>query len=1226
MDVKKIFHTFVFGFFLLVIAGFSGGLGVASVVVYQVFWGDHSALKKTTILARINEETTIYTLDGKTRIGAFFNNSHRTYVPIEEVPAHMLRAMVASEDKNFYNHYGIDPIAISSAFWDGVRRGFRFRRGGSTITQQTVKNIMDRREHTFQRKFKEMIRALQLERLYTKNEILEFYLNQFHVTANGNGIGIAAKYYFNKSVEDLSLVEAAFISGSVKAPDKYNPFTKYTKEKRALAWQRADERKNYVLRRMYEQGWISEEELKVGWETTVPFSKGKFTSKEVALVQLIKGQLDKKEILEALELDSIKDLNHAGLKIFTTIDAELQKQGQLAMRRNLSRLEYIIEDFKVEDPKRFKTLRSLEENQFAFGKVAKIHKGRKKDAYLEIDFGLPLGVASYDSLERTAKILNLPTYKGAPFHIKQILNTLKVGDVVLAEVLTYDKETQRAEIELKAYPKVNGGMIAVEQGEVRAVVSGFEAKGFNRAVFARRQPGSTFKSLVYLAGLQMGWSLVDKLDNERRLFPFQGHFYYPRPDHASPYENVSMVWAGTKSENVASIYLAAHLLDKLNFGEFKKLLKHMNLMPNKGESVSDYHFRVSKAVGVQLNSDGIREHLLIKAIHDLKPDLVFSGDTKIFMTLSKLWWGQNYLPELKKLYDEEEEELKPKERAARVKMLFFSYHRLKRLSEELEKDWDALRELISSKGPETAFFDEATKEILERFRVLPGSSSRPSLAYFRFLPEEDAFMKENMEEIEVERKPPGRPLNALDMQMIWGESGGFGQANIPMSDVKLSGKVAQKYLPLIASNLENRHASVMALEEPYGIYRYFNHHDFRIVLGLKYLVSLSRAMGVYSDLEPVLSYPLGTNVVSVAEVAKIYQTFVDGKTYRFYEQGPQNQLNFIKRIEDREGNVLFEPEREEFQLFSPCLASQMAEILGKVVTHGTGRRARGELQIPIQEEDKERGLKEITMRVPAYGKTGTTNDYTTAYFAGFIPYPTVTRSPLALENSYVIASYVGYDLNETMRRGPYRISGAYGALPVWSDFGKALLEYKKYTEFVDKLDLSLYKKRVWPLSEHRCGEGMAVDLPRGSVLGKPEGILEVYKYTDFSREGEAFINEFARNASVQSILRIPMRGGLPKRQFELFAQPKEDDGSDEVEFSSENDRDQDGGAAVSGEKDDEDGVLDISLRRGEGSEGVKKSEDDGEVEDLNPLGLDVDEKKEGSKKGQGDSFTEDELW
>src|SRR5690606_31312190 len=114
------------------------------------------------------------------------------------------------------------------------------------ITQQTVKNIMGDWEFSFRRKIREAIAAFQLERLYTKRQILEFYLNQFYVSGNGNGIGIAARYYFNKDVRDLDLVESAFIAGSVKGPSAYDPFIKFTKEQRERAIKAAFDRKNYV--------------------------------------------------------------------------------------------------------------------------------------------------------------------------------------------------------------------------------------------------------------------------------------------------------------------------------------------------------------------------------------------------------------------------------------------------------------------------------------------------------------------------------------------------------------------------------------------------------------------------------------------------------------------------------------------------------------------------------------------------------------------------------------------------------------------------------------------------------------------------------------------------------------------------------------------------------------------------------------------------------------------
>ena len=127
---------------------------------------------------------------------------------------------------------------------------------------------------------------------------------------------------------------------------------------------------------MYEQGWLTAEELKEAWKKSVPFNKGKFRTQEVALVSLVRGQLDKPEILEALNMDSIHELNHAGLKIFTTLDYNLQNKAQLDMRMNLSRLEEILTGFNVEQPSKFKPQRSLEEKQFYYGKITKIIKGK----------------------------------------------------------------------------------------------------------------------------------------------------------------------------------------------------------------------------------------------------------------------------------------------------------------------------------------------------------------------------------------------------------------------------------------------------------------------------------------------------------------------------------------------------------------------------------------------------------------------------------------------------------------------------------------------------------------------------------------------------------------------------------------------------------------------------------------------------------------------------------
>lgn len=1121
--------------FLAVLLALAGA-GVLSLLVlggfttYLVYFGDVSELKKSTILARINEETTLYTLDEQTKIGSIFDDAHRSYVTIDQVPEHMIQAMVAAEDKNFFQHFGVDPTAIALAFGEGVQNGFRFKRGGSSITQQTVKNIMDHREHSFKRKIKELIRSFQLERMYSKQQILEFYLNQFHVTANGKGIGIAARYYFNKDVKELNLVEAAFIAGSVKAPNKYNPFVKYTREDKEEAWNNANWRKNYVLRRMYEQSWIKEDEFKVAFNEKVPFNQGKFRTQEVALVSLIRGQLDKKEILEVLDMESIAELNHAGLKVYTTIDQKLQDAAQLQMRRNLSRLEMILDDYKVEDKKLYRSLRDLEVNQFYYGKVEKVIKGKTPEVH--IDFGLPKGVIGTDALIRTAKILSIPTYRPYEDHLKEVMDRIKVGDIVFVEVLEYNEETHQAVLELKKRPNVNGGLIAIDEGEVRAVVSGFDSQGFNRAVFATRQPGSVFKSVVFFAALQLGWTILDRIDNERRIFPFQGKFYLPRPDHSSPYEDVSIVWAGVKSENLATVYLTAHLLDKLNFEEFKELLNSMNLMPLEGEAPRDFHYRVAKETGVQLDNNGVKEFMLARAIEELKPDLIFSGRMELLREVSKIWWGRGYMTELQNIFRLDDGDVSDRERNLRIDLVKKNWERLSTLALDARQDWKLLASRVAASGPESLFTDPQTLGLVARFRVL-SSGHRPALGYVKELPGEEFKPGAKGKLVNID-PPVGRPLNPLDAQAIWGGGG------VSLEDVNLGGFLPLRYYDRIAQSMEDLYQGVISQKDQYSLYQYFNHHDFRIIVGLRYLSNLSRAMGVYSKLEPVMSFGLGTNDVSVAEVAKVYQTFANGKIYRFYKDGPDNQLNFIRRIEDRDGNLLYEPKRQEFQLVDPCYAAQMSEILRKVVTHGTGRRARGELYLeyPIEGQPADKARR---IGVPAYGKTGTTNDYVTAYFAGFVPFPVKPNEALEpMVHTHVIASYVGYDHNKTMRRGGFRISGAYGALPIWTDYAKAMIKETGYQKMLDPTEPAMANIQVWPTRTHSCSAPVAVDLPQGLVMqGGGDG--DTFEFTNFEKEGETFQNEFARSASVRSYVNLAtvLSGGsrVPRRAFQPFLKP-----------------------------------------------------------------------------------------
>jgi membrane peptidoglycan carboxypeptidase len=1107
-----------------VVGAIGGGLGVTSVILFSVWFGDDSHLKKTTIMARINEETTVYCLDESTPIGSFFSNEHRRYVSIEEIPKHMVNALVAAEDKNFFSHGGVDPQAIFKAIAEGLKTG-KFR-GGSTLTQQTVKNIMDDWEYSLRRKINEAIAALQLEKLYSKQQILEFYLNQFHVSGNGSGIGIAAKYYFNKEVADLDVVESAFIAGSVKGPSKYDPYLKYTKERREQAVRDAFDRKNYVLKRMYEQGWLSQEEFKEAFERPVPFNRGSFRSSEVALVSLIRNQVSQKEVMDILGIETVDELNNAGLKIFTTIDCKLQERAQLGMRRNLSRLETILAGFQPEKAENFRRLRDLEVNQFYYGKVEEIKGNEKKDAHLKVSFGLSSGIVPYEALVRYAKLLDLPLQQGHEVQLKKLLQTIKRDDVIFVEVKEYDKDKHEAILELQKTPKVNGGLVALDKGEVRVAVSGFDTIGFNRAVFARRQPGSVFKSVVYYAAMQLGWNILDIVDNERQIFPYQARFYFPRPDHISPYRSASMVWSGTTSENLASVALANRLVDKLNLEQFKDLMAQMDLAPKPGESAPDFHFRVAKATGVQLDNDGVKEFQLKRAIEDVTPDLVFKGGNDVIRALEKMWWGKGYIGELQALHSRQgTADMPPLENALRINLVKNNFLRMKTLSSMAEADFDAIAARVQSKGPEGALADPTLKAAWSNFRVLPTQGSKPALGYLPVLEgERPKIVTERFDYIEKLATIQGRALNALDVEAIWLNE------MVQKGEIRLNGTLPAADFTRLEKSVEDHFQSVMNAATPYDLNRYFEHHDFRIALGLNYLTEMVKAMGVMSKVDPVQSFPLGTNDVTAAEVAKIYQTFVEGKIYRFYENGPPNQINFIRRIEDRHGEVVFEPKRREAMVSIPEYSDQMREILKRVVTHGTGRRARGELYVDLaapvdpQAKGPVKSSESTKVRVQAFGKTGTTNDYTNAYFAGFFPVPPAKGAPLDFSHYHSIASYVGYDLNKMMRRGAIKVSGAIGALPAWIEYAKGMIDIMKYRDQLDELDINVVKRGEWPMKYDNKTAALNVDLPRGIIFSGNENGDEVFATTNIDKTGESFENEFAVGNTVRGIIRVPGDG------------------------------------------------------------------------------------------------------
>ena len=267
------------------------------------------------------------------------DRERRRLVSIDQVPQHVISAVLAAEDSRFYQHRGLDPWGILRAVYTNLRH-VSIRQGGSTITQQLAKNYFLTPERTFFRKLKELFMSLTIEAMYEKDEILEIYLNEIYLGQKAseaiNGIGEASFFYFDKPVEELSLIEGATIACLIRAPNYYSP---YADKKRC------QKRRNLVLNAMYDKGWISEQELEIALLSPVIAAGFEFYGKKAPyLMDYLSYQLTR--------LYSPQDLSSLGLSIYTTLDTQVQMAAEKALKNGLVRLEKSNPALNRADPKK----------------------------------------------------------------------------------------------------------------------------------------------------------------------------------------------------------------------------------------------------------------------------------------------------------------------------------------------------------------------------------------------------------------------------------------------------------------------------------------------------------------------------------------------------------------------------------------------------------------------------------------------------------------------------------------------------------------------------------------------------------------------------------------------------------------------------------------------------------------------------------------------------------
>jgi penicillin-binding protein 1A len=444
--------------------------------------------------------TRIHAADGS--LLAEYARERRLYLPIQAIPKLVINAFVSAEDKNFYEHGGLDFSGIArAAFFYAENYGSNRRpQGASTITQQVAKNFLLTNEVSFQRKIKEALLALRIERTYPKDKILELYLNEIYLGMGAYGVAAASLLYFDKSVHELSIAEAAYLAGLPKAPNNYNPFRQR---------ERAIERRNYVIDRMVEDEYVTAqdgEKAKKEPLTVTPRPTGAHVYEAEYFAEEVRREI--------YERYGEKKLYEGGLSVRTTLDPKLQEFARKALMDGLVHYDegdgwrgpVSKIDISGDWGSKLAEVKSLADiSPWRMAVVLEIG-----DQSARIGLQPPREPSGNVSRERQVGILPLEGVKWAlkadrkgPPRISQVLQS---GDVIYVEPLGQDSTGYR----LRQLPEASGAMVVMDPntGRVLALVGGFsyDQSQFNRATQALRQPGSSFKPLVYAAALDNGYT------------------------------------------------------------------------------------------------------------------------------------------------------------------------------------------------------------------------------------------------------------------------------------------------------------------------------------------------------------------------------------------------------------------------------------------------------------------------------------------------------------------------------------------------------------------------------------------------------------------------------------------------------------------------------------------------------------------------------------------------
>lgn len=538
-------------------------------------------------------------------------------IPLEysEIPERMTQAIIASEDERFFEHGGVDYKGLARAVYELVSTGSK-KSGGSTITMQVARNFFLTREKSYLRKLNEIILSYKMENELSKQEILSLYLNKIFLGYRSYGVAAAAQKYYGRSINDLTLDEYAMIAGLPKAPSAYNPIANPS---------RAKLRRNYVLRRMNELNFITDQEMKDAIAVEV------HAEKHAPIIDLEAGYVAEMARSFALENFGEEALQN-GLTIVTTIDSKLQQRANQAVRHGLQRYERrhgfrgVIKNIELttfEDEKAL--LKDLKEvSNFGDLKVAVVYEITNNRAFITIETGDKVEL-SFESMKWAAPYKSVNRVGQKP---KKIQDVIQTGDVIY--VHQFEDKWQLAQD-----PKTESALISMDSkdGKIHALVGGFDyfKSKFNRVTQARRQVGSNIKPFLYSAGLESGLTSATTINDAPVVFHDKNLEDTWRPENYSGrfYGPTRLRLALAFSRNLVSVRLlqklgiktAADYIQRFGFPA-SEINQHLDLSLSLG-SVQFTPLEVARAYATFSNTGFLIEPYFIDRVLDYNGDPIY---------------------------------------------------------------------------------------------------------------------------------------------------------------------------------------------------------------------------------------------------------------------------------------------------------------------------------------------------------------------------------------------------------------------------------------------------------------------------------------------------------------------------------------------------------------------------------------------------------------------------